>query len=116
VKAEELLRKLLGVPGLDACRAMDADGNLIGHLAAIPVDIAPTTRPRCAATRARRWSRKAATRCVRPGERGLRALYARVSERLVADRRLVHYGWVPAGDTATAPGPTSGFGRESTRN
>ncbi|WP_232792552.1 GNAT family N-acetyltransferase [Actinacidiphila yeochonensis] len=42
----------------------------------------------------------------------LRALYARVAQRLVADRRLVHYVDVPAGDAATTPWSDLGFGRE----
>jgi GNAT superfamily N-acetyltransferase len=42
----------------------------------------------------------------------LRSLYARVAERLVADRRLVHYVDVPAGEGATTPWSDLGFGRE----
>lgn len=113
VRGEELLGKLSTVPGLEACRALDADGNIIGHLAAIPLDLAPDDP---AALRSHPHSALIphgghALPAGRESE-VLRSLYARVAERLVADRRLVHYVDVPAGETATDPWSDLGFGRE----
>ena len=113
VRGEELLGKLQAAPGLEACRALDAEGALIGHLAAVPVDIAPDNP---AALRSHPHSALVphGGHALPSGRESevLRALYARVSERLVADRRLVHYVEVPAGETATAPWSDLGFGRE----
>jgi GNAT superfamily N-acetyltransferase len=113
VRGEELLGKLIGVPGLEACRAMDADGNLIGHLAAIPVDLA-LDDPAALRSHPRSALVPQGGHALPSGRESevLRGLYARIAERLVADRRLVHYAWVPSGDTATAPWTDLGFGRE----
>ncbi|MBY8881034.1 GNAT family N-acetyltransferase [Actinacidiphila acidipaludis] len=113
VRGEELLGKLQSAPGLEACRALDSEGALIGHLAALPVDIAPDNP---AALRSHPHSALVphGGHALPSGRESevLRALYARVSERLVADRRLVHYVDVPAGEQATAPWSDLGFGRE----
>jgi GNAT superfamily N-acetyltransferase len=113
VRGEELLGKLLATPGLEACRALDGDGGLSGHLAVVPLDLDPD------APAALRSHPRAALvphgGHALPGGREsevLRALYARVADRLVADRRLVHYVEVPAGESATAPWSDLGFGRE----
>jgi GNAT superfamily N-acetyltransferase len=113
VRGEELLGKLHTAPGLEACRALDGDGNLIGHLAAIPLDIGADdpaglhSHPRSAIV-------PHGGHALPAGRESevLRSLYVRVAARLVADRRLVHYAWVPAGETATAPWSDLGFGRE----
>ncbi|SEN85254.1 GNAT family N-acetyltransferase [Actinacidiphila rubida] len=113
VRGEELLGKLQAAPGLEACRALDADGQLIAHLAAIPLDLAPDN---ASALRSHPHSALVphGGHSLPSGRESevLRAMYARVSERLVAERRLVHYVDVPAGDTATAPWADLGFGRE----
>ncbi|MFF7157720.1 GNAT family N-acetyltransferase [Streptomyces sp. NPDC008139] len=113
VRGEELLGKLIGVPGLEAARALDGDGGLIGHLAAVPVDLAQDDP---AGLRSHPHSALVPHGGhALPGGREsevLRALYARVAARLVAERRLVHYVDVPAGETATLPWADLGFGRE----
>lgn len=113
VRGEELLGKLMATPGIEACRALDGDGGLSGHLAAIPLDLG-----RDDPASLRSHPRSALVPYgghALPGGREsevLRGLYARVAERLVADRRLVHYVEVPAGEGATAPWSDLGFGRE----
>lgn len=114
VRGEELLGKLQHASGLEACRALDAEGGMIGHLAAVPLDLTPDDP---AALRSHPHSALVphgghALPAGRETE-VLRALYTRVAERLVADRRLVHYVDVPAGDGATAPWSDLGFGRET---
>jgi GNAT superfamily N-acetyltransferase len=113
VRGEELLGKLQAVPGLEACRALDGDGGLIGHLAAVPVDLA-LDDPAALRVHPRSALVPHGGHALPPGRESdvLRALYARVAERLVADRRLVHYVEVPAADVATAPWSDLGFGRE----
>lgn len=113
VRGEELLGKLLATPGLEACRALDGDGGLCGHLAAIPLDLAPDD-PAALRSHPRSALVPHGGHAL-PGGREtevLRSLYARVAERLVADRRFVHYVQVPAGETATLPWADLGFGRE----
>lgn len=113
VRGEELLGKLLTAQGLEACRAMDGDGSLIGHLAAVPVDLARDD-PAALRGHPRAALVPHGGHALPSGRESevLRALYARVAERLVADRRLVHYVEVPAGETATSPWTDLGFGRE----
>ncbi|MBM9510336.1 GNAT family N-acetyltransferase [Actinacidiphila acididurans] len=113
VRGEELLGKLHSVPGLEACRAMDADGVMIGHLAAVPVDLGPGD-PAALRTHPRSALIPHGGHALPSGRESevLRSLYARVAERLVADRRLVHYVDVPAGEGATTPWSDLGFGRE----
>lgn len=113
VRGAELLGKLQAVPGLEALRALDADGNMIGYLAARPVTLTPDD-PAALRTHPRSALVPYGGHAL-PGGREtevLRSLYAKVAERLVADRRLVHYVQVPAGDIATAPWSDLGFGRE----
>lgn len=113
VRGEELLGKLLTARGLEACRALDGDGGLIGHLAAVPVDLGPDD-PAALRGHPRSALIPHGGHALPSGRESevLRALYARVAERLVADRRLVHYVELPAGETATAPWSDLGFGRE----
>lgn len=113
VRGEELLGKLHAAPGLEACRALDADGAMIGHLAAVPVDLAPGD-PAALRSHPRSALVPHGGHALPSGRESevLRSLYARVAERLVADRRLVHYVDVPAGEGATAPWSDLGFGRE----
>ncbi|BBA95925.1 hypothetical protein RVR_996 [Actinacidiphila reveromycinica] len=113
VRGEDLLGRLHRTPGVEAVSALDGDGGLIGHLAAVPVDLAPDDP---AALRAHPRSALVphgghALPAGRESE-VLRALYVRVAERLVADRRLAHYVDVPAGDVGTAPWSDLGFGRD----
>lgn len=113
VRGAELLGKLQAVPGLEALRALDADGTMIGYLAARPVTLTPDD-PAALRTHPRSALVPYGGHAL-PGGREtevLRSLYAKVAERLVADRRLVHYVQVPAGDIATAPWSDLGFGRE----
>lgn len=113
VRGEELLGRLHATAGLEACRALDAEGAVIGHLAAVPRDLAPDDP---AALRSHPHSALVphGGHALPSGRESevLRALYARVAGRLVADRRLVHYVDVPAGETATTPWSDLGFGRE----
>jgi len=113
VRGEELLGKLLATPGLEACRALDGDGGLCGHLAAVPVDLGPDD-PAALRSHPRSALVPYGGHALPGGRESevLRGLYARVAERLVADRRLVHYVEVPAGEAATAPWSDLGFGRE----
>jgi GNAT superfamily N-acetyltransferase len=113
VRGEELLGKLLAAPGLEACRAVDGDGALAGHLAAVPVDLAPDD-PAALRGHPRSALVPHGGHALASGRESevLRPLYTRVAERLVADRRLVHYVEVPAGEVATAPWADLGFGRE----
>lgn len=113
VRGEELLGKLQHAPGLEACRALDGDGGLIGYLAARPVDIGPDD-PAALRGHPRSALVPYGGHALPSGREGevLRSLYARVAERLVAERRLVHYVEVPAGETATGPWFDLGFGRE----
>jgi GNAT superfamily N-acetyltransferase len=113
VRGAELLERLAGAHGLEACRALDGDGNLVGHLAAVPVDLAPGD-PAALRSHPRSAHVPHGGHALPSGRESevLRALYARVAERLVADRRLVHYADVPAGETATTPWSDLGFGRE----
>jgi len=68
-----------------------------------PVDIAAETRPRCAAT-ASASVPQAATQLPSGRERGPGGRSTPGSPNGSSRyRRLVHYAWVPAGDTATAP-------------
>lgn len=113
VRGEELLGKLQHTPGLEAARALDSEGALIGHLAAVPLDLAPD-HPDALRSHPRSSLVPHGGHALPAGRESevLRALYARVAERLVADRRLVHYADVPAGEEATAPWSDLGFGRE----
>lgn len=113
VRGEELIGKLQNTPGLEACRALDGDGGIIGHLAAVPVDLAADD-PAALLGHPRSALVPHGGHALPSGRESevLRALYARVAERLVAERRLVHYVDVPAGDVATAPWFDLGFGRE----
>jgi GNAT superfamily N-acetyltransferase len=114
VRGDELLGKLQAAPGLEACRALDGEGAIIGHLAAVPLDLAPDD-PAALRSHPRSALVPHGGHALPSGRESevLRALYARVAERLVADRRLVHYVDVPAGEAATAPWSDLGFGRES---
>jgi GNAT superfamily N-acetyltransferase len=113
VRGEELLGKLQHTAGLEACRALDGDGGIIGHLAAVPLDLAPDD-PAALRSHPRSALVPHGGHALPSGRESevLRALYSRVAERLVAERRMVHYVEVPAGDVATAPWFDLGFGRE----
>ncbi|WP_328917190.1 MULTISPECIES: GNAT family N-acetyltransferase [unclassified Streptomyces] len=113
VRGEELLGRLNSAPGLEAVRALDADGGMIGHLAAVPLDLAPDD-PAALRSHPRAALIPHGGHALPSGRESevLRGLYARVAERLVADRRFVHYVEVPAGETATDPWSDLGFGRE----
>jgi GNAT superfamily N-acetyltransferase len=113
VRGDELLGKLQHTPGLEACRALDGDGALIGHLAAVPQDLRPDD-PAALRSHPRSALVPHGGHALPAGRESevLRSLYVRVAERLVADRRLVHYADVPAGEAATAPWCDLGFGRE----
>ncbi len=113
VRGEELLGKLQHANGLEACRALDGEGGIIGHLAAVPLDIHPDD-PAALHSHPRAALIPHGGHALPSGRESevLRALYSRIAERLVAERRLVHYVEVPAGEIATAPWSDLGFGRE----
>ncbi|SEG74342.1 Acetyltransferase (GNAT) family protein [Actinacidiphila yanglinensis] len=113
VRGEELLGKLHQLPGIEAVRALDGEGGLIGHLAAVPLNIAPDD-PAALRSHPRSALVPHGGHALPSGRESevLRALYVRVAERLVADRRLVHYVDVPAGEVGTTPWSDLGFGRE----
>jgi GNAT superfamily N-acetyltransferase len=113
MRGEELLGKLQHTTGLEACRALDGDGGIIGHLAAVPLDLAPDD-PAALRSHPRSALVPHGGHALPGGRESevLRALYVRIAERLVAERRLVHYVEVPAGEVATAPWSDLGFGRE----
>ncbi|MEU6346374.1 GNAT family N-acetyltransferase [Streptomyces sp. NPDC046977] len=116
---EELLGKMLAGPRTEAVASRGGDGTMTGYLVAAPVDLADDDR---AALRAHPRSALVgygghALRASRDGLRDdvLRGLYATVAQRLVADRRYVHYVDLPADDEAALGWFRCGFGLERVR-
>jgi GNAT superfamily N-acetyltransferase len=113
---EEMLGKILAEPQVEAACVRVGGGEFAGYLAALPLDPAlddPAVldgHPRAALVpfggHALRVGREADA---------LRALYAVVAERLVAQRRLVHYVDLPAGEAAAMAWFRLGFGLAQVR-
>ncbi|WP_431951565.1 N-acetyltransferase family protein [Actinacidiphila sp. bgisy167] len=113
---EGLLGGVLAAPGAEAVLARGG-GTLAGYLVATPLDVADDD---LAALRAHPRSALVpygahALRGGRDGEDVLRALYAAVAERLVAQRRHVHYVDLPADEAVAAAWFRGGFGLERVR-
>lgn len=116
---EELLGKMLAEPRTEAVASRGGDAAMTGYLAATPLDLADDDR---AALRAHPRSALVgygghALRGGRVDVRDdvLRGLYATVAQRLVADRRYVHYVDLPADDEAALAWFRCGFGLERVR-
>ncbi|WP_329321246.1 GNAT family N-acetyltransferase [Streptomyces sp. NBC_01262] len=113
---EELLAKIIAEPYAEAACARAGGGVFAGYLAALPLDLAPEdpevldSHPRSALVpfggHALRSGRETET---------LRALYTVVAERLVAQRRLVHYVDLPADESAAMAWFRLGFGLAQVR-
>lgn len=113
---EELLGKILAEPHVEAASARAATGGFGGYLAAVPVDLAEDERA-VLETHPRSALIPFGGHALRAGQEteALRGLYAVVAERLVAQRRLVHYVDLPADDAAALAWFRLGFGLEQVR-
>jgi GNAT superfamily N-acetyltransferase len=114
---EELLGKILAEPQLEAAAARVAGGGgFAGYLAAVPVDLAEDDRA-ALDTHPRSALIPFGGHALRAGQETqvLRGLYAAVAERLVTQRRLVHYVDLPADDAAALAWFRLGFGLEQVR-
>ncbi|MCQ4041112.1 GNAT family N-acetyltransferase [Streptantibioticus rubrisoli] len=113
---EELLVKLLAAPGAQAVVARGGRGRLGGYLVVAPDQPGGDERPD-----EHRDPRSALVahggHALQPGreQEALRALYAAVAERFVADGRLVHHVDLPADDTVASAWFRLGFGLERMR-
>lgn len=118
-QGEELLGKILAEPRVEAVLARGGDGALTGYLAATPLDFADDERavlrahPRSALVRYGGHALRGGREGVR--EDVLRGLYAAVAQRLVAERRPVHYVDLPADEELASAWFRTGFGLERVR-
>lgn len=113
---EELLGKLLAEPYAEAACARVRGGEFAGYLAALPLDL-DADDPAVLHSHPRSALVPFGGHALRAGREtdALRALYAVVAERLVEQRRLVHYVDLPASDSAAMAWFRLGFGLDMVR-
>jgi GNAT superfamily N-acetyltransferase len=112
---EELLGKILAEPYSEAACARASGGVFAGYLAALPLDLAMED-PEVLDSHPRSALVPFGGHALRGREtETLRALYTVVAERLVAQRRFVHYVDLPADESAAMAWFRLGFGLAQVR-